>query len=63
MMMSETQDKGLNKSISSYSREREREKRKEWKERKGRRETESEGCWVFPGTYTAPEGSGHSGWP
>lgn len=56
--------KGLNKSVRSYSGEKEREeRRKEWTERKRRRETESEGCWVFLGTYTAPEGSGHSGWP
>lgn len=33
------------------------------REEEKKRETESEECWIFPSTYTAPEGSGRSDWP
>lgn len=46
-----------------FGRETERERREVRKEREQIRETESRECWVVAGTYTAPVGSGHSGWP
>lgn len=52
-------DPRLNKRFRSYLGKR--EKKEERKERKARRETECGGCWVFPGTYTEPAESGHSG--
>lgn len=61
MMMLETQDKGLNKNIRSYPGERQRGGAKSGKRARGERQRAEE-LRVFPGTYTAPEGSGHSGW-